>query len=63
MMRVETISPLVNFKITMFKSSLCDYSDAHIHLNRTIKGAGVDEAARLADERNKWYSSNKVFNK
>ena len=53
MMRVETISPLVNFKIAMFKSSLCDYSDAHIHLNRTIKGAGVDEAARLADERNK----------
>ena len=37
----------------MFKSSLCDYSDAHIHLNRTIKVAGVDEAARLADERNK----------
>ena len=39
----------------MLKSSLCDYSDAYIHVKGkiTIPGAGDDAAARQADERNK----------
>ena len=39
----------------MLKSSLCDYSDAYILVKGkfTITGAGDDEAARQADERNK----------
>ena len=39
----------------MLKSSLCDYSDAYIHVkaNITITGAGDKEAARRADEKNK----------
>ena len=39
----------------MLKSSLCDYSDAYILVKGTIKieGAGVDAAARQADERDK----------
>ena len=37
----------------MLKSSLCDYSDAYILVKGriTIAGAGVDDAARQADER------------
>ena len=43
------------FKTTMFKSSLCDYSDAYIHVKGkiTITGAGVNAAARQTDERDK----------
>ena len=43
------------FKCTMLKSSLCDYSDAYILINRTatISGVGADTAARQADERNR----------
>ena len=39
----------------MLKSSLCDYSDAHILVKGTITitGAGDDAAARQADERDK----------
>ena len=39
----------------MFKSSLCDYSDAYILVEEriTITGAGADAIARKADERNK----------
>ena len=39
----------------MLKSSLCDYSDAFILVKGTItiEGAGVDAAARQADERDK----------
>ena len=39
----------------MLKSSLCDYSDAYIHVKGKIiiTGAGDNEAARQADERNK----------
>ena len=39
----------------MLKSSLCDYSDAYIHVKGkiTITGARDNEAARHADERNK----------
>ena len=39
----------------MLKSSLCDYSDAYILVEGTIKitGAGNVAAARQADERNK----------
>ena len=45
----------IKFKTTMLKSSLCDYSDAHIPVKGTITitGAGADAAARKADERNK----------
>ena len=39
----------------MLKSSLCDYSDAYIHVKGkiTITGAGDNAAARQADERDK----------
>ena len=39
----------------MLKSTLCDYSDAYIHVKGkiTITGAGDDAAARQADKRNK----------
>ena len=45
----------IRFKTTMLKSSLCDYSDAYIHVKGkiTIARAGDDAAAREADERNK----------
>ena len=45
----------MKFKTTMLKSSLCDYSDAYILVERkiTITGAGADAAARQADERYK----------
>ena len=45
----------IKFKTTMMKSSLCNYSDAYILVKGTITvtGAGVDEAARNADETNK----------
>ena len=38
----------IRFKTTMFKSSLCDYSDAYILVKGaiTITGAGNDAAAR-----------------
>ena len=44
----------IRFKTTMLKSSICDYSDAYILFKRTIgiTGAGDDDAARQADERN-----------
>ena len=39
----------------MLSSSLCDYNDAYILVKAkiTITGAGDDEAARRADERDK----------
>ena len=45
----------IKFKTTMMKSSLCNYSDAYILVKGTITvtEAGVDEAARNADETNK----------
>ena len=45
----------LKFKTTMLKSSLCDYSDAYIHVKGkiTINGRGADDAARQADERDK----------
>ena len=45
----------INFKTTMLKSSLCDYSDAYILVKGTITitGAGADEAARQTDERDR----------
>ena len=45
----------INFKITLLKSSFCDYSDAYI-LNKgkiTITGARDDAAATQPDERDK----------
>ena len=52
------INSQIKFKTTMLKSSLCDYSDAYILVKGTITtdGAGVDAAARQADERNKGVS-------
>ena len=49
------VNSQIKFKTTMLKSSLCDYSDAYIHVKGKIKitGAGDNEAARRADERNK----------
>ena len=43
----------IKFKTTMLKSSLCDYSDAYIHVKGKIiiTGAGDDVAAIQEDER------------
>ena len=45
----------IRLKITMLRSSLCDYSDASILVNRriTITEVGDDAATRQADDRNK----------
>ena len=45
----------IRFKTTMLKSSLCEYSDAYILVKEkiTVTAAGVDAAARQADERDK----------
>ena len=45
----------IKFKITMLKSSLCDYSDPYILVKGkiTITGEEADAAARQADERDK----------
>ena len=39
----------------MLRSNLCDYADAYIPVNgtKTITGAGDDDAAKQADERDK----------
>ena len=49
------VNSQIKFKITMLKSSLCDYSDAYILVKEkiTITGEGADAAARQADERDK----------
>ena len=49
------VNSQIKFKITMLKSSLCDYSDEYILVKGkiTIEGAGNDAAARQADERDK----------
>ena len=45
----------IKFKSTMLKSNLCDYADAYILAKGkiTITGAGDDDDARQADERDK----------
>ena len=45
----------IKFKTTMLRSNLCDYADAYIPVKGTITiiGAGNDDAARQADERDK----------
>ena len=49
------VNSQIKFKITMLKSSLCDYSDAYILVKGTITiaRAGADAAARQADGRDK----------
>ena len=49
------VNSQINFKTTMLKSNLCDYSDASILVKGkiTITGAGADAATRQADERDK----------
>ena len=49
------VNSQIKFKTAMLKSSLCDYSHAYILVKGriTIEGAGVDAAARQADERDK----------
>ena len=49
------VNSQINFKTTMLKSSLCDYSDAYIFVKGTItiNGIGADAVARRADERDK----------
>ena len=46
----------MNFKMSMLRTSLCDYSDAYTLVSGTITitGAGNNDAARQLDERNKW---------
>ena len=50
-----SVNSQIKFKTTMLKSSVCDYSDAYIHVKGkiTITGAGNDVAARQADGRDK----------
>ena len=45
----------IKFKAAMLRSNLCDYADAYMLVRGTITitGAGNDDAAREADERNK----------
>ena len=45
----------IKFKTTMLTSNLCDYADAYILVKETITitGAGNDDDARQADERDK----------
>ena len=45
----------IKFKNSTLRSILCDYSEAYILVSRTITiaGAGIDDAARRLDERNK----------
>ena len=45
----------IKFKTTMLRSNLCDYAGAYILVkgNITIAGAGNNDAARQADERDK----------
>ena len=53
---VECITPLVKLNLKLqCRSSLCDYSDAYILVSGAIviTGAGGDDAAKRADERNK----------
>ena len=53
--RTYNVNSQIKFKTTMLKSSLCDYSDAYIHVKEkiTITGEGDNEAARHTGERNK----------
>ena len=45
----------IKFKTTMLRSNLCDYADAYILVKETITitGAGNDDVAKRADERDK----------
>ena len=49
------VNSQIKFKITMLRSSLCDYYDVYILIKGkiTITGAGDNAAARQADERDK----------
>ena len=46
---------ILNLRLQMLKSDLCDYADAYIFVKGTITitGHGDDDAARQLDERNK----------
>ena len=48
------VSNQIKFKTSMIRSDLCDYSDTYILASGTITitGAGADDAAKQADERN-----------
>ena len=50
-----SVNSQIKFKTTMLKSSLCDFSDAYILVNRKITSTGAEDnaAARQADERDK----------
>ena len=52
------VNSQMKFKTTVLKSSLCDYSDAHILVKGTItiNGRAADAAAIQADERDKGVS-------
>ena len=53
--RVYSTGSHIRFKLTMLKSSLCDYGDTYILVKGTITitRARADAAARQADERDK----------
>ena len=53
----------INFKTSMLRSSLCDYSDAYILVigTITIDEEGDDDASKQADEGNKKVIFNNCF--
>ena len=57
MIHVKRITLIVKLKLktSMWRSSLCDYSDAYILVSETITiaGAGDDDDAKRVDETNK----------
>ena len=61
MMHVECNK--IEFKASMLKSSLCDYSDAYILVigTITIDEEGDDDASKQADEGNKKVIFNNCF--
>ena len=58
--RAYNVNSQIKLKITMLKSSLCDYSDTYILAEGTIAiaGEGAQTAARYADERDKGVAFN-----
>ena len=49
------VSSQIKFKTSLIRSNLCSYSDVYIIVSETvtITGAGADDVAKRADERDK----------
>ena len=56
---IYNVNSQIKFKTTMLKSSLCDYSDAYILVNRNITVNNTAADAATADNTNqKWIFKN-----